>query len=49
MQFAYDARQWIEVTQECANIAELGAAAFDRLIKDIIVHESTDTDKILFY
>ena len=41
----YDARQWVEAIQEYADITELDAATLNRLIKEIVVHESIDSDK----
>ena len=40
-----DARQWIDAIQEYADITELDAATLNRLIKEIVVHESIDSDK----
>lgn len=44
-QLASDARQWVEAIQEYANITELDAATLNRLIKEIVVHESIDENK----
>ena len=35
-----DARQWVEAIQEYADITELDAATLNRLIKEIVVHET---------
>ena len=40
-----DAKQWVEAIQEYADITELDAATLNRLIKEIVVHESIDDDK----
>ena len=45
IRLAYDARQWVEAIQEYADITELDAATLNRLIKEIVVHESIDSDK----
>ena len=45
IQIACDARQWVSAIQEYANITELDAATLNRLVKEIIVHESIDDDK----
>ena len=46
VQLANDAKQWVEAIQEYANITELDAATLNRLIKEIVVHERIDEDKI---
>ena len=45
IQLAVDARQWVESIQEYRDITELDAATLNRLIKEIVVHESIDSDK----
>ena len=45
IRLACDARQWVEALQEYADITELDAATLNRLIKEIVVHESIDSDK----
>ena len=45
MQLANDAKQWVDAIQEYADITELDAATFNRLIKEIVVHEHIDSDK----
>ena len=45
IQLADDAQQWIESIQAYRDITELDAATLNRLIKEIIVHESIDDDK----
>ena len=45
IRLACDARQWVEAIQEYADITELDAATLNRLIKEIVVHESIDSDK----
>ena len=45
IQLACDARRWVEAIQEYADITELDAATLNRLIKEIVVHESIDSDK----
>ena len=45
IRLACDARQWVEAIQEYADITELDAATLNRLIKEIVVHESIDDDK----
>ena len=42
---AVDAREWVESIQEYLDIAELDAATLNRLIKEIVVHETVDSDK----
>lgn len=42
---AGDARQWVETIQEYVNIKELDAVILNRLIKEIVVHESIDEHK----
>ena len=42
---AVDAREWVESIQEYRDIAELDAATLNRLIKEIVVHETVDSDK----
>ena len=42
---AVDAREWVESIQEYRDIAELDAATLNRLIKEIVVHETIDSDK----
>ena len=42
---AVDARQWVESIQEYRDIAELDAPTLNRLIKEIVVHETIDSDK----
>ena len=37
----------MEAIQEYADITELDAATLNRLIKEIVVHESIDSDKML--
>lgn len=39
-----DARQWKEAIQEYADITELDAPTLNRLIREIIVHETVDED-----
>lgn len=46
IQLANDAKQWIEVIQEYANITELDATILHRLIKEIVVHEHIDEEKV---
>lgn len=46
IRLAVDARQWIESIQEYRDITELDAATLNRLIKEIVVHETIDSDKI---
>ena len=45
MRLAMDAKQWVDAIQEYADITELDAATLNRLIKEIVVHESIDSDK----
>lgn len=45
IKLACDARQWVAAIQEYANITELDATTLNRLIKEIIVHESIDDKK----
>lgn len=45
-QLANEARKWVEAIQEYANITELDASTLNRLIKEIIVHEHIDEEKI---
>lgn len=45
IRLAVDARQWIESIQEYRDITELDAATLNRLIKEIVVHETIDSDK----
>ena len=45
IRLAWDVRQWVEAIQEYADITELDAATLNRLIKEIVVHESIDSDK----
>ena len=45
IRLACDARQWVEAIQEYSDITELDAATLNRLIKEIVVHESIDSDK----
>ena len=40
-----DARQWVESIQEYRDITELDASTLNRLIKEIVVHETIDSDK----
>ncbi len=40
-----DARQWKEAIREYADITELDAPTLNRLIREIIVHETVDEDK----
>ena len=40
-----DARQWVELIQEYADITELDAATLNRLVKEIVVHEHIDSEK----
>ena len=42
---AVDAREWVESIQEYRDITELDAATLNRLIKEIVVHETVDSDK----
>ena len=42
---AVDAREWVESIQDYRDIAELDAATLNRLIKEIVVHETIDSDK----
>ena len=44
-QLAVDARQWVESLQEYREITELDASILNRLIKEIVVHETIDSDK----
>ena len=46
IRLACDARQWVEAIQEYADITELDAATLNRLIKEIVVHESIDLSLI---
>ena len=43
-QLVRDARQWVEAIREYAYITELDAATLHRLVKEIVVHETIDTD-----
>ena len=45
IRLAVDARQWVEAIQEYANITELDAGTLNRLIKEIVVHETIGSDK----
>ena len=45
IRLAVDARQWVESIQEYRDITELDAATLNRLIKEIVVHESIGSDK----
>ncbi len=45
MRLAMDAKQWVDAVAEYADITELDAAALNRLIKEIVVHEHIDSDK----
>lgn len=45
IRLAVDARQWVESIQEYRDITELDAATLNRLIKEIVVHETIDSDK----
>lgn len=45
IRLAVDAHQWIESIQEYRDITELDAATLNRLIKEIVVHETIDSDK----
>lgn len=45
IKLACDAKQWVSAIQEYANITELDATILNRLIKEIIVHESIDDKK----
>ncbi|NBH70797.1 DUF4368 domain-containing protein [Clostridiaceae bacterium] len=45
IRLAVDARQWVESIQEYRDITELDAATLNRLIKEIVVHESISSDK----
>lgn len=40
-----DARQWVESILEYRDITELDASILNRLIKEIVVHETIDSDK----
>ena len=40
-----DAKQWVDAIQEYADITELAAAALNRLIKEIVVHEHIDSEQ----
>ena len=42
---AVDARQWVESIQEYRDITELDDSVLNRLIKEIVVHETIDSDK----
>ncbi len=44
-QLVNNARQWAAAIQEYADIGSLDAATLNRLIKEIVVHESIDSDK----
>ena len=44
-QLVNNARQWAAAIQEYADIGSLDAATLNRLIKEIVVHESIDNDK----
>ena len=45
IRIAVDARQWIESIQEYRDITEQDASTLNRLIKEIVVHETIDSDK----
>ncbi len=45
IRLAVDARQWVESIQEYRDITELDASILNRLIKEIVVHETIDSDK----
>ena len=45
IRLAVDARQWVESIQEYKDITELDASILNRLIKEIVVHETIDSDK----
>ena len=45
IQLAVDARRWVESIQEYQNITELDAPTLNRLIKEIVVHETIGSDK----
>ena len=45
IRLAVDARQWVESIQEYRDITELDAPTLNRLIKEIVVHETIDSDK----
>ncbi len=45
IRLAVDARQWVESIQEYRDITELDASTLNRLIKEIVVHETIDSDK----
>ncbi|XBX05515.1 recombinase family protein [Enterocloster clostridioformis] len=45
IRLAVDARQWVESIQEYQDITELDASTLNRLIKEIVVHETIDSDK----
>ena len=45
IRLACDAANGWEAIQEYADITELDAATLNRLIKEIVVHESIDSDK----
>ncbi len=47
IRLAVDARQWVESIQEYRDITELDAATLNRLIKEIVVHESIGSDKMV--
>ncbi len=45
IRLAVDARQWVESIQEYRDITELDASTLNRLMKEIVVHETIDSDK----
>ena len=45
IRLAVDARQWVESIQEYRDITELDASTLNRLIKEIVVHETIGSDK----
>lgn len=45
IRLAVDARQWVESIQEYKDITELDAPTLNRLIKEIVVHETIDSEK----
>ena len=45
IRLAVDVRQWVESIQEYRDITDLDAPTLNRLIKEIVVHETIDSDK----
>ena len=45
IRLAVDARQWVESIQEYRDINELDTSTLNRLMKEIVVHETIDSDK----